>query len=189
MKNTFGSDLSLTIFGESHGRAVGAVLDGKTMAPVNMRGVDSYGMLCSGTELGLADADELMFAEVEQRPGSVRLGNAFVAGKHTIAAVVGHTAAHRREGARVRNLALAERAVDAQQQAADDKRHAPRAQIVVGRRERRHLTRTGVLHLGKQGRRAQMPVHVHILPENIGLVGITHDSFLILYDSCKKPSP
>ena len=28
MKNTFGSDLSLTIFGESHGRAVGAVLDG-----------------------------------------------------------------------------------------------------------------------------------------------------------------
>ena len=27
MKNTFGSDLSLTIFGESHGRAVGAVLD------------------------------------------------------------------------------------------------------------------------------------------------------------------
>jgi len=25
MKNTFGSDLSLTIFGESHGRAVGAV--------------------------------------------------------------------------------------------------------------------------------------------------------------------
>ncbi len=28
MKNTFGSDLSLTIFGESHGKAVGAVLDG-----------------------------------------------------------------------------------------------------------------------------------------------------------------
>ena len=28
MKNTFGSDLSLTIFGESHGWAVGAVLDG-----------------------------------------------------------------------------------------------------------------------------------------------------------------
>ena len=28
MKNTFGSDLSPTIFGESHGRAVGAVLDG-----------------------------------------------------------------------------------------------------------------------------------------------------------------
>ena len=25
MKNTFGSDLSLTIFGESHGRAIGAV--------------------------------------------------------------------------------------------------------------------------------------------------------------------
>ena len=28
MKNTFGSDLSLTIFGESHGRVIGAVLDG-----------------------------------------------------------------------------------------------------------------------------------------------------------------
>ena len=28
MKNTFGADLALTIFGESHGRAVGAVLDG-----------------------------------------------------------------------------------------------------------------------------------------------------------------
>ena len=28
MKNTFGSDLSLTIFGESHGRAIGGVLDG-----------------------------------------------------------------------------------------------------------------------------------------------------------------
>ena len=28
MKNTFGSDLALTIFGESHGRAIGAVLDG-----------------------------------------------------------------------------------------------------------------------------------------------------------------
>ena len=28
MKNTFGSSLSLTIFGESHGAAVGAVLDG-----------------------------------------------------------------------------------------------------------------------------------------------------------------
>ncbi|MBQ8350689.1 MAG: chorismate synthase [Clostridia bacterium] len=31
MKNTFGSSVSLTLFGESHGRAVGAVLDG--MAP------------------------------------------------------------------------------------------------------------------------------------------------------------
>ena len=28
MKNTFGSDLALTIFGESHGAAIGAVLDG-----------------------------------------------------------------------------------------------------------------------------------------------------------------
>ena len=28
MKNTFGSALTLTIFGESHGAAIGAVLDG-----------------------------------------------------------------------------------------------------------------------------------------------------------------
>ena len=28
MKNTFGNALGLTIFGESHGAAVGAVLDG-----------------------------------------------------------------------------------------------------------------------------------------------------------------
>ena len=34
MKNTFGSALSLTIFGESHGRAIGAVLDGR---PQNAR--------------------------------------------------------------------------------------------------------------------------------------------------------
>ena len=32
MKNTFGSDLSLTIFGESHGRAIGAVLVGMAAA-------------------------------------------------------------------------------------------------------------------------------------------------------------
>ena len=28
MKNTFGSNLTLTLFGESHGPAIGAVLDG-----------------------------------------------------------------------------------------------------------------------------------------------------------------
>ena len=28
MKNTFGSQISITIFGESHGPAVGAVIDG-----------------------------------------------------------------------------------------------------------------------------------------------------------------
>ena len=135
-------------------------------------------LLLTADRLGLADADELMRAEVQQRPGRVRLGNAFIAGEHPIAAVVGHAAAYRREGARVRDLTLAQRAVDAQQQTADDKRHAPRAQIVVGRRERLHLARTGVLQLGKQHRRAQMPVQIHVLPENIGLVGITHDSFL-----------
>ncbi len=36
---------------------VGAKLGGHEMAPVNMRGVTSYGMLCSGKELGLTDAD------------------------------------------------------------------------------------------------------------------------------------
>lgn len=36
---------------------VGATLSGKIMAAVNMRGVDSFGMLCSGAELGLTDAD------------------------------------------------------------------------------------------------------------------------------------
>ena len=28
MKNTFGNNVSITIFGESHGTAIGAVLDG-----------------------------------------------------------------------------------------------------------------------------------------------------------------
>ena len=36
---------------------VGAKLGNQVMQPVNMRGVDSYGMLCSGKELGLTDAD------------------------------------------------------------------------------------------------------------------------------------
>jgi len=36
---------------------VGAKLDGHEMSAVKMRGVMSYGMLCSGEELGLTDAD------------------------------------------------------------------------------------------------------------------------------------
>ena len=28
MKNTFGNNITLTVFGESHGSAIGAVLDG-----------------------------------------------------------------------------------------------------------------------------------------------------------------
>ena len=36
MKNTFGNALGLTIFGESHGAAVGAVLDGLAAAPAEM---------------------------------------------------------------------------------------------------------------------------------------------------------
>ena len=36
---------------------VGSKLGGREMAAINMRGVMSYGMLCSGQELGLTDAD------------------------------------------------------------------------------------------------------------------------------------
>lgn len=36
---------------------VGATLGNQVMQPVNMRGVDSYGMLCSGKELGLTNVD------------------------------------------------------------------------------------------------------------------------------------
>ncbi len=36
---------------------VGATVGGHEMAAVNMRGVMSYGMLCSGKEMGLSDAD------------------------------------------------------------------------------------------------------------------------------------
>ena len=36
---------------------VGSKLGGREMAAVNMRGVTSYGMLCSGAELGLTNAD------------------------------------------------------------------------------------------------------------------------------------
>jgi phenylalanyl-tRNA synthetase beta chain len=36
---------------------VGAKLSGREMAPVKMRGVMSYGMLCSGEELGLSETD------------------------------------------------------------------------------------------------------------------------------------
>ena len=36
---------------------VGSKLGGREMAAVNMRGVMSYGMLCSGSELGLTNAD------------------------------------------------------------------------------------------------------------------------------------
>ena len=37
MKNTFGSALALTIFGESHGRAIGGVLDGMSFLPRRLK--------------------------------------------------------------------------------------------------------------------------------------------------------
>ena len=36
---------------------VGAVIRGNTFGVANLRGVDSYGMFCSGEELGITDAD------------------------------------------------------------------------------------------------------------------------------------
>ena len=46
MKNTFGNALGLTIFGESHGAAVGAVLDGLAAAAINS-GKDGRVPVCS----------------------------------------------------------------------------------------------------------------------------------------------
>ena len=43
MKNTFGNNISVTLFGESHGEAIGAVVDG--LAPgifVDTHAIDSY---------------------------------------------------------------------------------------------------------------------------------------------------
>ena len=37
MKNTFGNTISLTLFGESHGPAIGAVLDGLPPGRVRRR--------------------------------------------------------------------------------------------------------------------------------------------------------
>ena len=50
MKNTFGNAVSMTIFGESHGPAVGAVLDGLAAGlPVDeaVSSVTSFGPSCS----------------------------------------------------------------------------------------------------------------------------------------------
>lgn len=54
---------------------VGARLGNQVMQPVNMRGVDSYGMLCSGKELGLTDADY---------PGSEVYGILLLQGEHPL---------------------------------------------------------------------------------------------------------
>ena len=66
MKNTFGSALSLTIFGESHGPAVGAVLDGLAAGlPVDeaaiARAMDQRRARGDGLSTARTEADEVEF--------------------------------------------------------------------------------------------------------------------------------
>lgn len=66
MKNTFGSDLSLTIFGESHGAAIGAVLDGMAAGvPVNeafiRQCMDKRRARGDGLSTARVEADEVRF--------------------------------------------------------------------------------------------------------------------------------
>ena len=69
MKNTFGSAMSLTIFGESHGPAVGAVLDGLAAGlPVD----EDY--IALRMDRRRARGDGLSTARVE--PDTVEIGRA-----------------------------------------------------------------------------------------------------------------
>lgn len=66
MKNTFGSDLSLTIFGESHGAAIGAVLDGMAAGvPVDevflRQCMDKRRARGDGLSTARVEADEIRF--------------------------------------------------------------------------------------------------------------------------------
>ena len=66
MKNTFGSNLSLTIFGESHGRAIGAVLDGMAAGvPVDeeflARCMDKRRARGDGLSTPRVEADKIQF--------------------------------------------------------------------------------------------------------------------------------
>ena len=66
MKNTFGSAVSLTIFGESHGPAVGAVLDGLAAGlPVDAdflaRQMDRRRARGDGLSTARTEADEVEF--------------------------------------------------------------------------------------------------------------------------------
>lgn len=76
MKNTFGSSLALTIFGESHGQAVGAVLDGMAAGcPVD------EGFLAACMEKRRARGDGLSTARVEA--DAVRILSGVVNGRTT----------------------------------------------------------------------------------------------------------
>lgn len=61
---------------------VGSKLGGREMAAVNMRGVMSYGMLCSGSELGLTNADY---------PGSEVHGILILQGNHPLGQSIDET--------------------------------------------------------------------------------------------------
>ncbi len=73
MKNTFGSDRPLTIFGESHGRAIGAVLDGMAAGvPVDeafiAAGMDKRRARGDGLSTPRVEADAVKFSPACQRP-------------------------------------------------------------------------------------------------------------------------
>lgn len=66
MKNTFGNDLALTIFGESHGAAIGAVLDGMAAGvPVDeaflARCMDKRRARGDGLSTARVEADQIRF--------------------------------------------------------------------------------------------------------------------------------
>ena len=44
MKNTFGTSVAVTLFGESHGAAVGAVIDGLAPVSISMRNSSEPGL-------------------------------------------------------------------------------------------------------------------------------------------------
>lgn len=66
MKNTFGNNLAVTVFGESHGEIIGAVLDGMPAGiPVNMEYIQERMLLRKATQpwsTGRHEPDEVIIA-------------------------------------------------------------------------------------------------------------------------------